>query len=98
VAWRTAFALQQQGWMIRNALIGPPEPGSDRNGVGFVVVSQPLYYFDAATLLQSYGRNPGDVSLSGQDCIVDRYVLAACPRGGRVMEIFGRERREARVA
>lgn len=98
LAWRTAFALQEHGWMIRNALIGPAMVGSDRSGVGFIVVSQTRYHFDAEAVRRSYGKNPGDVVLPGPDCVVDRFIRAACPRGGRVIEVFERERREVSVA
>ncbi|WP_322770425.1 site-specific DNA-methyltransferase [Frankia sp. Cr1] len=53
--WRVAFALQDDGWIIRNAVVwhkpnGMPEPVTDRlttrYELVFLLVRQPRYYFD----------------------------------------------------
>ncbi|MGW4527726.1 hypothetical protein [Amycolatopsis sp. NPDC004378] len=96
--WRVAAALQGQGWTVRNALIGPAVAGDSSNALGFMLVARPYYHFDIAAVRRKYGRNPGDVIHSGVDSIVDRFVTAARPVGGCVVELLERDPSAARTA
>lgn len=86
--WRTAFALQWQGWTLRNVLVGPAATGDPACAFGFSFVSQLDYSFDLFGLRSKYGKNPGDVVLPGVDTIVDRFVMAARAEDGRLLELF----------
>lgn len=86
--WQIATALQGQGWTLRNVLVGPATVGSSVNAAGFFFVSRPRYHFDVDALRLKYGKNPGDVVVRGSDSIVDRFITAARPADGRLMELF----------
>ncbi len=66
IPWRVALTLQQDGWVIRNAMVwrkpnGIPDPASDRFSsryeMVFLLVKQPDYYFDAARALEPLSQN-----------------------------------------
>lgn len=66
IPWRVALTLQQDGWIIRNAIVwdkpnGIPDPASDRFSsryeMMFLLVKQPDYYFDAAQALEPYSQS-----------------------------------------
>ncbi|WP_243789033.1 site-specific DNA-methyltransferase [Saccharopolyspora gloriosae] len=66
IPWRVALTLQQDGWIIRNAMVwhkpnGIPDPASDRFSsryeMVFLLVKQPDYYFDAARALEPLSQN-----------------------------------------
>lgn len=68
--WRVAFALQHDGWILRNAIIWHkphPKPTSAHDRLGchhemiFLFVQQPEYYFDLDAIRQPY---TGDRPLS----------------------------------
>ncbi|MFD8716928.1 DNA-methyltransferase [Streptomyces sp. NPDC059629] len=68
--WRVAFALQTDGWILRNAIIwhkpnSAPLPGHDRltsrHEVLFLLVKQQRYFFDLDPIRQPY---TGDRPLS----------------------------------
>jgi len=88
LAWRIAFALQSDHWILRNALVGPVSAGAPSCGIGFFFVRQADYHFDVDAVRAKYGANPGDVVLARGDSITDRFVAAACPGGGPVTELF----------
>ncbi|NBH07736.1 hypothetical protein [Amycolatopsis sp. SID8362] len=82
--WRVAFAVQREGWLLRNAVV------AERRSVGlvFLCVRQPRYFFELEPLRES-GVRPGDVVLPGSRGLVERCVLAGCPAGGDVLNLFG---------
>ncbi|GAB3677393.1 DNA-methyltransferase [Saccharopolyspora tripterygii] len=66
IPWRIALALQQDGWIIRNAMVwhkpnAIPDPASDRFSsryeMVFLLVKQPDYYFNAAHALEPLSPN-----------------------------------------
>lgn len=66
IPWRAALALQQDGWIIRNAIVwhkpnGIPDPASDRFSsryeMVFLLVKQPDYHFDATQALEPFSQN-----------------------------------------
>lgn len=66
IPWRVALTLQQNGWIVRNAMVwhkpnGIPDPASDRFSsryeMLFLLVKQPDYYFDAARALEPLSQN-----------------------------------------
>ncbi|MEU8132184.1 DNA-methyltransferase [Streptodolium elevatio] len=68
--WRTAFALQDDGWILRNAVVwhkphAVPTPARDRlachHEMLFLLVRQERYYFDLDPIRQPY---TGDRALS----------------------------------
>lgn len=68
--WRLAFALQDDGWILRSAIVwhkphATPTPISDRlatrHEMLFLFVTQPDYYFDLDAIRQPY---TGDRALS----------------------------------
>ncbi|QBJ94496.1 site-specific DNA-methyltransferase (plasmid) [Streptomyces seoulensis] len=77
IPWRVAFALQDDGWFLRNEIIwnkpnAMPESVRDRLSNRhehlFMLAKQPRYWFDldsirsaSRTADDSNGRNPGDV-------------------------------------
>ncbi|GAA3549675.1 DNA methyltransferase [Amycolatopsis ultiminotia] len=83
--WRVAFALQNDGWLLRNAVI----VGSDDGKYETVLfcVKQRGYYLDLAAARSVLGPDRGDVVLSGRAELADRVVLAACPVGGVVLDL-----------
>jgi hypothetical protein len=93
LAWRAAFALQKESWLLRNVLIGSAGPSGPASATGFFFVSQPQYFFDVDAVRARYGVNPGDVMLPGSESVVDRFVAAACPYGGFVLDLFSSEQR-----
>lgn len=75
IPWRTAFALQDDGWILRNEIVwhkpnAMPEPVRDRLSTRhehlFMFSKSPRYWFDLdpirePTTANTRGRNPGDV-------------------------------------
>lgn len=75
IPWRVAFALQDDGWILRNAIVwhkpnGMPESVTDRLRCGyeviFLLVRNPRYHFNLDAIRERpgahpAGRNPGDV-------------------------------------
>ncbi|WP_409463274.1 DNA-methyltransferase [Amycolatopsis sp. GA6-003] len=68
--WRLAFALQDDGWILRSAIVwhkphATPTPVSDRlatrHEMLFLFLTQPDYYFDLEAIRQPY---TGDRALS----------------------------------
>ncbi|UJW32592.1 site-specific DNA-methyltransferase [Saccharothrix sp. AJ9571] len=70
--WRVAFALQQDGWLLRSAIVWhkphtTPTQVQDRlatrSELIFLLVSQLDYYFDTGSVRRSWGARgqPGDV-------------------------------------
>lgn len=66
IPWRVALTLQQNGWIVRNAMVwhkpnGIPDPASDRFSsryeMLFLLVKQPDYYFDVARALEPLSQN-----------------------------------------
>lgn len=64
--WRVALTLQQDGWIIRNAMVwhkpnGIPDPASDRFSARyemlFLLVKQPDYYFDSTRAFEPLSQN-----------------------------------------
>ncbi len=88
LAWRIAFSLQKERWILRNAVIGPVRPGGPSTGIGFIFVPRIRYSFDIDAVRAQYGTNPGDVVLPDTGCIADRFAVAACSRGGRLTDLF----------
>ncbi|WP_284743922.1 hypothetical protein [Amycolatopsis sp. RTGN1] len=83
--WRVVFALQREGWLLRNALIASTAAGCHQ--VGFLLVKQPRYFFNIEAIQAEYGKNPGDVVLDG-DSLVARCITAGCPSGGILLDPF----------
>lgn len=99
VAWRAAFALQKADWILRNALIGLANPESlTPAAIGYFLVPRNRYFFDVEEVRAKYGTNPGDVVLLGADSIVDRFLTAARPCGGLVVDLFNSEPGRRRAA
>lgn len=88
LAWRVAFALQNDRWILRNALIGSAVSREAVDGIAFLFVSQVRYHFDADAVRAKYGRNPGDVVLTSGDSVVDRFLSAIQPHSHLVANIF----------
>lgn len=74
IPWRVAFALQDDGWNLRNDIIwakpnGMPDPARDRLGRKhehvFLFTKSRRYYFDLDAIREPHGhpggKNPGDV-------------------------------------
>jgi DNA modification methylase len=70
VPWRVAFALQQAGWFVRNAVVwhkpnAMPDPVRDRLTCGyelvFLLAKSPRYHFDLDAIRRPTHANPGDV-------------------------------------
>jgi len=68
--WRVAMALQQDGWVLRNAVVwhkpnGMPESVRDRFAgkyeYVFLLAKSPRYYFNLDAVRTDRGANPGDV-------------------------------------
>lgn len=66
IPWRVALTLQQDGWIIRNAMVwhkpnGIPDPASDRFSARyemvFLLVKQAEYYFDATRALEPFSQD-----------------------------------------
>jgi hypothetical protein len=99
-AWRTAFVLQREGWILRNAVIWLHTKGSGYSTL-LLLVKQRSYWFDldairepqrTPRLVGGRGKNPGDVWLVSADCgaglpveIAMRCIAAGCPPGGVVL-------------
>lgn len=98
MAWRTVFSLQKANWTLRNALIGPVYPDLSATAVGYFIVARPRYFFDVGAVRARYETNPGDVVLPGADSIIDRFLAAARPRGGLVVDLFGADASRRGVA
>jgi DNA modification methylase len=69
IPWRVAFALQDDGWVLRNSIIwhkpnSKPESATDRltgrHEMVFLLSKSQRYWFDLAAV-SSGGSNPGDV-------------------------------------
>ena len=70
IPWRVAFALQDDGWILRNDIIwskpnAMPESVRDRLATKhehlFMFTKSPKYWFDLEPIRWHTGRNPGDV-------------------------------------
>ncbi|MCG3753895.1 hypothetical protein [Amycolatopsis sp. Poz14] len=83
--WRVAFALQDEGWLLRNALV--VESASGIGGTVLFCVKQARYFFDMETVRVLPGSARGDVVLPDEPGLADRVVLAACPDGGIVLDL-----------
>lgn len=66
IPWRVALTLQQDGWIIRNAIVwhkpnGKPDPASDRFSARyemlFLLVKQADYYFDPTSAFEPLSQN-----------------------------------------
>jgi hypothetical protein len=69
-AWRTAFVLQREGWILRNAVIWHDRRQLGGYGTLLLLVKQQSYWFDldpirepkrTRRLASGRGKNPGDV-------------------------------------
>lgn len=99
-AWRIAFGLQREGWILRNAAIWHHTKGSGY-GTLLLLVKQQSYWFDldairepqrTPRLVGGRGKNPGDVWSVSTDCgvrlpveVATRCIAAGCPPGGLVL-------------
>lgn len=83
--WRVAFVLQNDGWILRNAVVVGIEDGKCETVLFFV--KQARYYFDLSAARSALGPSRGDVLLAGRAALADRVVLAACPEGGVVLDL-----------
>ncbi|TDD43069.1 DNA-methyltransferase [Saccharopolyspora elongata] len=64
--WRVVFALQAEGWVVRNAIVwhkpnGIPDPARDRLSqryeMLFLLVKQPDYHFEVEPVLEPYSHD-----------------------------------------
>ncbi len=85
LTWRVAFVLQNDGWLLRNAVVVGVEDGKCETVLFFV--KQARYYFDLSAARSALGPSRGDVLLAGRTALADRVVLAACPEGGVVLDV-----------
>lgn len=83
--WRVAFVLQNDGWLLRNAVVVSIENGKCETVL--FCVKQARYYFDLSAARSALGPSRGDVLLAGRAALADRVVLAACPEGGVVLDL-----------
>lgn len=78
VPWRLAFALQDDGWILRQDIIWAkpnpmPEPVNDRcvkaHEYIFLFAKRERYHFDAAAIRTPWKQNPADIkrALSGHE-------------------------------
>jgi site-specific DNA-methyltransferase (adenine-specific) len=107
--WRVAFALQNDGWILRSDIIwhrpSKSESVKDRpthaHEYIFMFAKSQWYYYDQSALRTLSGANIQSVwSIGGSPftgahfavfpCeLIEPIVLAACPKGGIVLDPFG---------
>jgi DNA modification methylase len=104
VPWRVALALQDDGWILRNAIVwdkpnAMPESATDRMSTTYELVflfaRSRSYWFDLGA-----GANPGDIwALPSQPfpeahfavmpaALAERCIVAGCRPGGTVLDPF----------
>lgn len=102
--WRVVFALQRDGWILRNAVVwrfrsAVPVAGclSSCYETLFLLTKKPRYYFSLDSVRESSGKTGaiGDVWLLGEAAgaclpveVAARCVAAGCPAGGVVLDPF----------
>jgi hypothetical protein len=87
LGWRVAFALQEDGWLLRNALIVEKAPATAGYETVFLFARTARYYFDLDAVGTTTRKNPGDVWPAGD--VVEKCIAAGCPREGVVADPFG---------
>ena len=98
--WRVVFALQRDGWLLRNAVVwrrsqmAAPIEGrlSSCYETIFLLTKKPRYYFDS---VRARSGAIGDVWLLGDAAgpglsaeVAARCISAGCPAGGVVLDPF----------
>ncbi|MER6796065.1 DNA methyltransferase [Amycolatopsis mediterranei] len=87
LCWRVAFALQEDGWLLRNALIVEQVPETASYETVFLFARTTRYYFDLDAIGTTTRKNPGDV-WPAQD-VLEKCIAAGCPHEGVVADPFG---------
>lgn len=87
LGWRVAFALQEDGWLLRNALIVEQAPATVGFETVFLFARTARYYFDLDAVGTTTRKNLGDV-WPGTD-VLEKCIAAGCPREGVVADPFG---------
>jgi DNA modification methylase len=98
IPWRVAFALQEDGWYLRQDIIWSkpnpmPESVTDRctkaHEYLFLLSKSPRYYYDADAIAETSVR-PGDVSTLGGAKALNGEILEGDPRFRNGAEQWGR--------
>ncbi|UOZ06893.1 hypothetical protein [Amycolatopsis sp. WQ 127309] len=92
--WRVAFTLQRAGWLLRNAIVDGAGESWSPPRMTFLLVRQPQYYFELR-VPRSSGPHRGDVVLSGEQSVDERFAAVGCPADGITLSLFGGERVQA---
>ena len=101
IPWRVAFALQDDGWILRNAIVwhkpnAMPESVGDRlscrHELVFLLVKQAAYWFDLDPIrLQAMVAAQDHPRVRSRDCPPERHKRLATPK-------YGEHTREVTVA
>jgi hypothetical protein len=87
LGWRVAFALQEDGWLLRNALIVEKAPATAGYETVFLFARTARYYFDLDAVGTTTRKNPGDVWPAAD--VLEKCIASGCPRDGVVADPFG---------
>ena len=85
--WRVAFALQEDGWLLRNALIVEQVPATLGYETVFLFARTARYYFDLDAVATTTRKNLGDLWPAGG--VLEKCIAAGCPQDGVVADPFG---------
>jgi DNA modification methylase len=105
IPWRVAFALQEDGWYLRQDIIWSkpnpmPESVTDRctkaHEYLFLLSKSPRYYYDADAIAETSVR-PGDVSTLGGAKALNGEILEGDPRFRNGAEQWGDTRNKRSV-
>jgi hypothetical protein len=86
--WKSVFALQRDGWLLRNAMVAAsPDDGGIETA--FLLTKQSRYSFDSRAGHVPPTKNAGDVVFSTGDGLAMRCIAASCPASGTILDLFG---------
>jgi len=85
--WRTAFALQEDGWLLRNALIVDQAPVTVGVKTVLLFAGAGRYYFHLGATRTPTRKNSGDVWSAVS--VLEKCIAVGCPRDGVVADPFG---------
>jgi DNA methylase len=97
IPWRVAAGLQDDGWLIRDAIVWPDQAARSKPAPGctattckliFLLAKQPNYWFDPGPMPQT-PSGPGRRTQASRPVEAARWCIAAgCRPGGVVLDLF----------